>query len=256
MMVSDWYRWRRCQRHSGVARQSIIGLAGLILLIAACEKQAGDQNPQRDANADSVQQVPRGTKEQQPESASTDYRSLRPLFWSQLYGGGGNTLYCNKRFEQRGKGFNIEHVMPMSWVVNALGCASRKQCRSTNKRFNEIESDLHNLFPSLTALNNARSSYAFGVIEGEPRSFGDCDFEVNHQRKIVEPTPAVRGEIARAVLYMEQTYGVEIFEKQRRLLMQWDSRHPATAQERSRNDRIEALQGRRNTFIDGSQSVL
>lgn len=185
------------------------------------------------------------------ESTATSYRTLRPLFWSQLYGEGGTTLYCNERFEsERGKGFNIEHVMPMAWVVKTLDCGSRKLCRKSSPRFNEIESDLHNLFPTRTLLNDARSAYAFGMVEGESRHYGDCDFEIDHQRQVVEPAPGIRGEIARAMLYMERSYGIEIFEAQRRLLRQWANDDPVSAEERRRNDRIEALQGRRNLLID------
>lgn len=245
-------RWRRARPNGRSAIRPTIALAALVLTITACDKQSADLSRKNDSGAESDAQVI-GAKEHEPVTAPTNYRRLRPLFWSRLYRDGGTTLYCNERFEQqRGKGFNIEHVMPMAWVVKALGCGSRKLCRATNQRFNVIESDLHNLYPTLTALNDARASYAFGTIEGESYAFDNCEFEVSHQHRIVEPAPAARGEIARAVLYMEQTYGVEVFARQRRLLLEWDRLDPISAEELRRNDVIERLQGRRNPFIDNA----
>ncbi len=34
---------------------------------------------------------------------------------------------------------------------------------------------MHNLYPSLVSINQARSNYRFGMIEGESREFGECD---------------------------------------------------------------------------------
>lgn len=230
-------RSRASRNGSRTIRRAAV-LASLVVVITACDKHQGDANLEND-------------KVVVPASVPTEYAHLRPLFWSWLYGDGGTTLYCNERFEQQpGKGFNIEHVMPMAWVVKALGCGSRKLCRATNQHFNTIESDLHNLFPARTAVNQARSSYAFGMIEGESHAFENCDFEVSHPRRIIEPAPLARGEIARAVLYMEQAYGVEVFPKQRQLLLEWDRLDPVSQDERRRNDLIEQLQGRRNPFID------
>jgi deoxyribonuclease-1 len=52
------------------------------------------------------------------------------------------------------------------------------------------------------------------------------------------------------MLYMEWRYGLEIFGRQRRLLLRWHSADPPDDHERWRNARIEQLQGNRNPFID------
>jgi len=181
------------------------------------------------------------------------YRSIRPVFWSELYGQGGQTLYCKDSFEaDRGRGFNVEHVLPMSWATRFLKCGSRKQCRRNSRLFNVIESDMHNLFPTRTALNDARRRYAFGVIAGETRPFQGCDFEVDHQRRVVEPADSVRGEIARAMLYMELTYGIPLFRDQREMLLSWAKDDPVDEQEMRRNRLIGEIQNRRNPYIDDS----
>ena len=66
---------------------------------------------------------------------------------------------------------NIEHVFPMSWVTRALSCGTRQQCRNTSKMFNRIEADMHNLFPALSEVNSARSSFSFTKIGGEYSAF-------------------------------------------------------------------------------------
>ena len=184
------------------------------------------------------------------------YFDALPVFWSEIYRGGGRTLYCNKKFGKRkGKNINIEHVLPMAWAMNKENCGSRKACRRTSKRFNQIEADMHNLYPADKEINKIRSSHAFGYIKGERREFGKCDFEVNHRTRIVEPRPASRGNIARAMFYMSETYGLRIFSRQAKILKQWNRDDPPDANERHRNETIAAIQGTRNRFIDNPKAV-
>lgn len=179
-----------------------------------------------------------------------DYETARHLFWSRLYPAGGETLYCGRKWRDDRRGLNIEHVFPMSWVTRALRCGRRKQCRDRSPLFNRIEADLHNLYPSWRVINDARSSYRFGEIAGELRYFGKCDFEVDEQNRVVEPRPAVRGEIARAMFYMQRAYGMVIYRRQAAMLLDWHRTDPPSDEERRRNDVIEKLQGNRNPFID------
>lgn len=183
--------------------------------------------------------------------AAGPYDHTLTSFWSTLYARGGETLYCGERFgAERGRGINIEHVMPMAWAMNAFGCDDRNECRRSNSRFRTIEADIHNLFPSRRDINRARGSFTFGMVQGEPREFGKCDFEVDRRRRRVEPRTAVRGEVARAIFYMHDRYGMEIFGRLGRLLKDWNRADPPSADERRRNDLIERLQGNRNRFID------
>lgn len=48
---------------------------------------------------------------------------------------------------------------------------------------------------------------------------------------------------------MEDTYGVRISDKQRKLFQIWDKQDPVSDWERIRADRIEAIQGNKNKFI-------
>lgn len=185
-----------------------------------------------------------------------DYETARHLLWSVVYAEGGKTLYCSQRFgRDKGRGINVEHVLPMSWVTNELKCGTRKQCRRYNSRFNYVEADLHNLFPARTEINDERGSYRFGLIQGEQRRYGKCDFEVDHIKRVAEPQEAARGEIARAMFYMSNEYGIRIFSRLGRLLKEWHHLDPVSEEERRRNDVIERLQGTRNKFIDDPSLV-
>lgn len=187
---------------------------------------------------------------------ATAYFQNMSLFWSQLYGDGGHTLYCNQLFgSKKGRQINIEHVFPMGWVTKALNCGSRSQCRTTSPRFNQIEADMHNLYPAQANINKARGSQAYGMVQGEPRQFSRCDFEIDLQKRRVEPRPAVRGNIARAMFYMQATYKLTLFSRQADLLKQWHSEDPPDHEELRRNQIIERIQGRRNPFIDHPEQV-
>lgn len=189
-----------------------------------------------------------------------DYSTARPLLWSKVYPSGGKTLYCGERFDsQQRRGFNVEHVFPMSWATNGLKCGKRKQCRAKSKRFNQIEADLHNLYPSRADVNQDRSSFRFGEVSGEARAYGrNCDFEVNARQRVAEPANEVRGDVARAMFYMADRYkgdGLILFKKQAQLLERWHRLDPPSAEEKRRNEVIENLQGNRNQFIDDPERL-
>jgi len=185
-----------------------------------------------------------------------DYKTARGIFWYQLYSKGGTSLYCGRRYqERRHRGLNIEHVFPMSWVTKSLRCGDRQQCRRRSQKFNYIEGDLHNLYPALISINKARSSFPFAMIAGEKRRFRNCDFEVNEYKRIVEPRPAARGNIARAMFYMSYTYRLPLYRKQMNLLLKWHRQDPPDREEKRRNARIGKIEGIRNPFIDRPDSA-
>ncbi len=183
------------------------------------------------------------------EAATTQgYLETLPVFWRSLYPDGGATLYCNYRFKPYDRKVNVEHVYPMGWVTKELRCGTREQCRRNSSRFNRIESDMHNLYPALKEVNRMRSAYAFEMISGEKSAYQDCDIELDHRR--VEPRPAVRGDIARAMLYMSAEHDLKLHDRQRRLMKQWHWDDLPDKREKARNVRIGKVQGNRNSFID------
>jgi len=188
-------------------------------------------------------------------AGSTGYRDIIPTFWARLYPDGGEDLYCGQRFERYQRWVNIEHVYPMAWVTRALSCGTRQQCRQRSARFNAIEADMHNLYPAIRKWNDARGAMAYGEISGEDWVAPHCDLEIDEAARRVEPRAAVRGDIARAMLYMEAQHGLVIYKRQRALLLDWHRADPPDDHERWRNDRIEQLQGNRNPYIDDPQAL-
>lgn len=176
------------------------------------------------------------------------------VFWNELYPYGGWTLYCGYRFEhdrktRDSKSVTIEHIYPTASMIKQLHCSSRMQCReSGNKRFARMEADMHNMYPVWNALITYRNGFQFGEIPGEDRRFDDCDIE--WQGGVLEPRSLARGNIARALLYMHKIYGLTLEPDTLKLLVRWNREDPPSNQEIERNDRIEAVQGRRNPFID------
>jgi deoxyribonuclease-1 len=232
-----------------------ICLISLFVLDHYYESRQDHDAPQRNA-VQADQKVSR----QASKTNSIDYKTIRPVFWNRLYANGGQSLYCGKRFSPSShRGLNVEHVFPMSWATNALQCGTRKQCRNRSKIFNQIEADLHNLYPSRTDVNQDRSSYRFAIITGEARVYGqDCDFEVDQRGRVVEPAPTVRGDIARSMFYMAYQYrdqGLKIFSKQAKLLGTWHNADPPDDMERQRNVQIRRLQGNQNLFITQPQEL-
>ena len=188
-------------------------------------------------------------------NAIENYHEARKIFWEELYPE-GNTLYCRANIvHAKDKEVNVEHVFPMAWVKNSLNCGTRDECRRNSELFNRIEADLHNLYPALAKLNYERQAYRFGIIKGEERRFGKhCDFEVSKKYRVAEPRQEVRGDVARAMFYMEYQYEeLVLYEKQAKILLQWHFADLPSKEEHRRNDKIEKLQGNRNPFIDNPE---
>lgn len=145
-----------------------------------------------------------------------------------------------------------EHVVPAWAFGHQLQCwqqGGRKACRK-DPAFRRMEADLYNLVPAVGELNGDRSHYRFGLIAGEARRYGQCDFEVDFKARVVEPRPQVRGDIARIYFYMADRYGLRLSRQQRQLFDVWAREDPVDAAERRRARRIAAIQGHTNPFVE------
>lgn len=169
--------------------------------------------------------------------------------------------YMPRKNQKRGKYIEWEHVVPAWAFGNTRKCwreeictdkygnkyKGRKCCTKIDKVFKAMEADMYNLYPAVGELNADRKNYKYGIIPGEERKYGACDFEVAD--KLVEPKEDIRGDIARTYFYMEKTYNVPISDKQRKLFEVWDKQDKIDEWEIIRAKRIEKIQGNRNTFV-------
>lgn len=194
----------------------------------------------------------------------------------------GRTLYCGCRYtgkvvdrescgymprrdNARAQRIEIEHVVPsenfgrsfIEWHEGHADCVKKdgtafkgRRCTGkTNETYRLIEADLYNLFPEIGELNADRSNFRYGMIEGEERVYGSCDFEV--EDRVVEPREEIRGDIARVYFYMDTAYpnrGI-LGNASRRLFEAWDKEYPVDAAECTRARKIEIVQGNANDFV-------
>ncbi len=213
-----------------------------------------------------------------PDTAGT-YETAKKYLYEDVQRDHRLTLYCGCAYgrdkevdlescgmgalegRSRARRVEAEHAMPASYFGAGLDCWERALCTDSSGQpfkgracceeidavFRTAHSDLYNLFPSVGEVNGARSNSVYGELPGEAREFGDCDFEVGSG--VAEPAPALRGDVARAWLYMADTYGVDIG-PHRSMLEAWHREDPPDDWERERSRRIRAIQGRGNPWIE------
>jgi len=183
------------------------------------------------------------------------------------------TLYCGCPFQDktpdlaachmgdltssRAQRTEAEHVVPASvfgqtrpcWEAAPSGKDRRNHCVQTDPVFHAFYADLHNLRPVVGAVNAARSNYPFGLVDGEARDFGRCDFEVAREDSRAEPTPEIRGDVARIWRYVADLYGLDLTQGQREQLQVWSAADPVDAWEVELDKQIEKQQGNSNPFV-------
>lgn len=160
----------------------------------------------------------------------------------------------------RNHNINVEHVWPRS-----------KFQRSTERDAHaHMMSDLHNLYPSKSHVNNYRGSYPFS--ENLPYSdsrqinpeklreinqklmgnqMGQSIHPESDSRQIYfMPIPNSRGRVARAMFYFSVRYKAFIDPITEFFLRKWHNEYPVTKQEKIRNERIYKAQKTRNPFVD------
>ncbi|MFO7529536.1 MAG: alpha/beta fold hydrolase [Marinobacter sp.] len=167
--------------------------------------------------------------------------------------------YVPRKNNKRSQSIEWEHVVPAHALGQSRQCwrepictnskgkpyKGRQCCEKVDPVFRAMVSDLRNLVPAIGELNGDRSNYTFSMLEGEPRNYGACDFEVDRSLRKVEPRPEVRGDIARTYFYMHETYGLPLSGKQRQLFEVWDREDPLSEWEVLRNARIDSIVQRR-----------
>jgi deoxyribonuclease-1 len=206
----------------------------------------------------------------------------------KIYADHRTTFYCGCHYDKHGKidlrscGYRIqhnkrrahrlewEHIVPVSLWGNHLPCwketlcckkhycyKGRPCCRKLDPSFAKMEADLHNIVPEIGELNALRSHYRFGVLPHiESAQFGPCEIKIDTQTRRVEPPPRARGMIARAYLYMAETYAISLSKSQIQLFMHWNRQYPPESWEIERNKRIQNIQGNDNSYITQYQDKI
>ena len=202
-------------------------------------------------------------------SFSTAKSKLQKIYQSEVLV--SETFYCNCEFDpttkvpvpescgyiprkstnSRSKRIEWEHVVPAHrfghdrecWTNDDIcpkGKAGRKCCGKIDEEFKHMEADMMNLYPAVGELNGDRSNYPFGIIEGEDRDYGQCDFE--RLNRVVEPTPKIRGDIARKYFYFENKWNMDLTNEERGLFEKWNENDPIDVNELKRIEVISKHQ--------------
>lgn len=146
------------------------------------------------------------------------------------------TYYTPRRaFTKKGKP-NIrsmriewEHIVPAHNFGKHLPCwkrGGRKACKK-DSLFKRMEADMMNLVPAIGEINGDRSNYRFSANPPQAKQYGNCNFQVDFKRKRAYVKDEIKGDIARAYLYMEKKYGIKISSQEKRLFSHWNKIEPS-----------------------------
>lgn len=211
----------------------------------------------------------------------SSFATAKRLLYDEVYAGRPATFYCGCAYDAernvdlascglqrlssiaRARRIEAEHVFPAYHFGQHRPCwreplctdrdgepfKGRDCCEKIDEVFQRAHNDLHNLVPAVGEVNGDRGNYNWGMVEGEPREYGACNFEIDRDIRRAEPPDHVMGDIARIYFYMSDTYGIRLSDQDRQLFTAWDRLDPVDDWERERNERIAAIQGNRNPYV-------
>lgn len=220
-----------------------------------------------------------------PHTPST-FTAAKKALYDQVYPDHRVTFYCGCAYDPdrqidlascglqaladkpRAQRIEAEHIFPAAQFGNFRPCwrspgdfpacvkssgktvSGRECCQKVDPVFEAAHNDLFNLVPAVGEVNGQRSDFNWGMISGEKREFGTCNFEVDSSIRRVEPPENIMGDIARTMFYMADTYGFNLSRQDQQLYTAWSRQDPPDAWEIERNRRIKAIQGKGNRFVE------
>jgi deoxyribonuclease-1 len=214
------------------------------------------------------------------------FTAAKKALYEQIYHDHRITFYCGCAYspdrqidlascglqaladKPRAQRIEAEHLFPAAQFGNFRPCwrspgdfpecvkgsgktvSGRECCQKVDPVFEAAHNDLFNLVPAVGEVNGRRSDFNWGMIPGEPRVFGTCNFEVDSSIRRAEPPETVQGDIARVMFYMADTYGFNLSRQDQQLYTAWSRQDPPDAWEVERARRIAAIQGKGNRFVE------
>ena len=191
---------------------------------------------------------------------------------AQINEGAPGTFYCGCKIHWQGKkgvpdlascGYQVrknanrasriewEHVVPAWSFGHQRQCwqnGGRKNC-AKDEGYRRMETDLHNLQPSIGEVNGDRGNFMYSQWNGGESQYGQCAMKVDFKNKLAEPPVRVRGAIARTWFYMRDQYQLQMSKQQTQLMTAWNKQYPATQWECERDRRIARVQGNHNPYV-------
>lgn len=169
---------------------------------------------------------------------------VKEQFWGDLYADGGNSFFCDTPFTSKGFVLTDGYVYPLADIRSALDCGTSRQCEQDN-RYRQIASDLHNMIPVRTRTEMQRRNVRYENL-GETVNRDDCG--IRESAGFFEPPERVKGDIARTVAYMVETYGLPWLGSTP-VFQGWNRLDPPDDTELTRHRRVAEIQGNENPFL-------
>jgi deoxyribonuclease-1 len=223
-----------------------------------------------------------------PRTAST-FENTKTLLYGTVYRDHRKTFYCDCDYDERrqvdlascdlealqdrprAQRVEAEHVFPASQFGNFRPCwrdpqqfpacvsngqplSGRQCCEAVDPVFRAAHNDLMNLFPAVGEINGQRRDYNWGMVPGT-KHIGQCAIEIDPDIRRVEPPDRVKGDVARVMFYMEDTYKFRLSDQDRQLFTAWSRQDPPDQWEIDRSRRISGLQGKGNRFIEDYRAI-
>ncbi|QZN96841.1 deoxyribonuclease I [Symbiopectobacterium purcellii] len=159
--------------------------------------------------------------------------------------------YTVRKNADRAQRIEWEHVVPAWQFGHQRQCwqdGGRKNC-TRDEVYRDMETDLHNLQPSVGEVNGDRGNFMYGQWNGGEGQYGQCAMKIDFKNKLAEPPERARGAIARTYFYMRDRYQLRLSSQQTQLFTAWDKRYPVTPWECTRDQRIAEQQGNHNPYV-------
>ncbi|WJV57756.1 deoxyribonuclease I [Pectobacteriaceae bacterium CE90] len=159
--------------------------------------------------------------------------------------------YQVRKNANRANRIEWEHVVPAWQFGHLRQCwqnGGRKNCNK-DPVYRQIETDLHNLQPAIGEVNGDRGNFMYGQWNGGGKQYGQCEMKADFKNHLAEPPERARGAIARTYFYMRDRYNLNLSRQQTQLFEAWNTLHPVTGWECTRDKRIAQVQGNHNPYV-------
>ena len=188
--------------------------------------------------------IGQNTRFSDPETVVSEH------FWGNLYANGGKSFFCDTAFTSKGFVLTDGYVYPLADVRSALDCGTSRQCEQNN-RYRQIASDMHNMIPVRSRMEMGRRNARYEDL-GSSVSGDECG--IRQSAQFFEPPVRVKGDVARTVAYMVDTYNLPWLGSSA-VFKGWNRLDPPDDGELTRHRRIAEIQGNDNPFVTNPEAM-
>lgn len=173
-------------------------------------------------------------------------QDVKQQMLSQVYGQGGETLFCRESFRSDGD-IQFNRIYRQQQILDQFDCISQSQCQN-RQAYRDAISDPHNIYPVQRRVDLDRRGTQFGDLPDDIKTASDnCPYQLSFQT--FDPPEYARGNVARAMLYMHVIHDLPLIGSLE-MYQRWSREDPPDDEERERNQAIKAMTGQGNPFIE------